>query len=158
MLELLWSLVPVLICPLVMGAMMWLMMRGQTEQGRSEAEAATLRRAPAHTPTLWQRLRAPFAHICLDKRVVGGLALVGVSAWLLAPHLVLSLLPLLVLAACPLSMVVMPRGMARGQCASHPARAAQPATEPVDTPLVPALPVAVPAVAGKGERDQGGLI
>ena len=155
MLEVFWSLVPVLICPLVMGAMMWLMMRRQADQGNNNAEAVTPTLAPAHTPMLWQRLRAPFAHICLDKRVVGSLAVVGVSAWLLAPHLVISLLPLLVLAACPLSMVLMPRGMARGQCASRPARAPHPAAAPVDTPLVPALPVT--AVASNGEPTPGGL-
>lgn len=155
MLELFWSLVPALICPVVMGAMMWFMMRGQTEQTNENAEAATLRLAPAHTPTLWQRLRAPFAHVCLDKRVVGGLVVVGVGAWLLAPRFLIGILPLLVLAACPLSMVVMLRGMARGQCASHPACATQPATEPVDTPLVPALPVT--AVASNGETKLGGL-
>ena len=49
--------------------------------------------------------------ICLNWKVVAGLALVAVGVWLLAPHLIGAALPLLIVAACPLSMLFMMRGM-----------------------------------------------
>ena len=45
--------------------------------------------------------------MCLDWRVLGGLAVVGLGIWLYAPQLIGAALPLLVLLACPLSMAVM---------------------------------------------------
>jgi len=50
---------------------------------------------------------------CVNWKVVVALAAIGVGVWLLAPRLILSVLPLLILAACPLSMVVMMIGMRR---------------------------------------------
>ena len=50
---------------------------------------------------------------CLDWRVLVALALVGLGIWLLAPGAVAAALPVLVLAACPLSMVLMMRTMSR---------------------------------------------
>lgn len=45
--------------------------------------------------------------MCLDPRVLVGLALVGAAVWVFAPGAILAVLPLLFLAACPLSMVAM---------------------------------------------------
>jgi uncharacterized protein YlxW (UPF0749 family) len=45
--------------------------------------------------------------MCFDWRVVVGLVAVGIAIALLAPQLTLSALPLLLLAACPLSMLLM---------------------------------------------------
>ncbi len=45
--------------------------------------------------------------MCLDRRVLGGLAVVGVGIWLYAPQLVGAALPVLVVLICPLSMLVM---------------------------------------------------
>lgn len=45
--------------------------------------------------------------MCFDWRVLTGLGAVGLGVWLLAPQYVLSALPLLLVLACPLSMVVM---------------------------------------------------
>lgn len=53
--------------------------------------------------------------MCIDKRVVGALALVAGGLVLLTPGRVISLLPLLLLAACPLSMLVMGVAMSRGR-------------------------------------------
>ena len=52
--------------------------------------------------------------ICLDKRVLGGLAIVGVGLLVVAPNLLVTALPLLLLAACPLSMLFMAKGMIGG--------------------------------------------
>jgi len=49
--------------------------------------------------------------MCLNAKVLAGLAAVGVGIYLVAPDLVLAALPILLLAACPLSMVLMMWGM-----------------------------------------------
>src|SRR5437763_12104673 len=57
--------------------------------------------------------------LCLNWKVLGALALVGVGIWAVAPHLVLGAIPLLALAACPLSMMLMMRGMQGGACTTR---------------------------------------
>lgn len=49
--------------------------------------------------------------MCINKRVVGGLALTALVLLALAPRQVAGLVPLLVMAVCPLSMLWMMRGM-----------------------------------------------
>ena len=49
--------------------------------------------------------------MCFNKKVVAGLAIAGLAVLVLAPNLIGSALPVLLLAACPLSMVLMMRGM-----------------------------------------------
>lgn len=53
--------------------------------------------------------------MCLNWKALAGLALAGVGIYLVAPDLGVAALPLLVLAACPLSMVLMMRSMRRPQ-------------------------------------------
>lgn len=48
---------------------------------------------------------------CFNWKVAAGLAAVGVGIWILKPALIVAALPLLILAACPLSMFFMMRGM-----------------------------------------------
>ena len=52
--------------------------------------------------------------MCFDKRVLGGLAAVGVGVLIVAPNLLLTALPLLLLAICPLSMLFMGKFMMGG--------------------------------------------
>lgn len=59
-----------------------------------------------------------FFRMCLDWRVVVALAAVGLGVWALAPNLLASLGPLLVLAVCPLSMILMMAAMGGGSHAS----------------------------------------
>ena len=54
--------------------------------------------------------------MCFNWKVLAGLAAVGLGIWVVAPNLIGAALPLLLLAACPLSMVFMMRGMQGGQC------------------------------------------
>lgn len=49
--------------------------------------------------------------MCLNKKVVAGLAIAGLGIYLFAPNVFGAALPLLILAACPLSMIVMMRMM-----------------------------------------------
>lgn len=61
--------------------------------------------------------------MCLNWKVIAGLAVVGLGIWLLAPEFAAAALPLLLVAACPLSMLLMMRGMQGmqgSQCASQP--------------------------------------
>jgi hypothetical protein len=52
--------------------------------------------------------------MCLNWKVLAGLAAVGVGIYLVAPDLVLAALPILLLAVCPLSMLLMMWAMRGG--------------------------------------------
>ena len=72
--------------------------------------------------------------LCLNWKVVASLAIVGLGVAVLAPGAVAAAVPLLVLAACPLSMIVMMgamggMGMKRGQCAPEPRRESAPLSQ-----------------------------
>lgn len=49
--------------------------------------------------------------MCLNWKVIGGLGLVGLGIWAVEPGLFRAALPVLALLACPLSMLLMMRGM-----------------------------------------------
>lgn len=49
--------------------------------------------------------------MCINKRVVIGLVGAGLLVWVLAPEALMSALPFLILAVCPLSMVMMMKMM-----------------------------------------------
>jgi hypothetical protein len=53
--------------------------------------------------------------MCLNPKVLAGLAAVGVGIYLVAPGLMLAALPILLLAVCPLSMLLMMWGMQQSQ-------------------------------------------
>lgn len=66
--------------------------------------------------------------MCLNWKVLAGLAAVGIGIYVVAPNLAAAAIPILLLAACPLSMLLMmvmmkdtrgSRGEARGQEASQ---------------------------------------
>lgn len=48
---------------------------------------------------------------CLNWRVIAALAVVGAGTYLLVPGVAAAVVPLLILAMCPLSMVLMMRAM-----------------------------------------------
>ena len=105
------SLLPLLACPLMMGLMMWMMRgdrKGDTNQARTDASAPIEASKPATTSGM---------HLCLNWKVVAGLAVVGVGIWAVAPTMLWAALPVLIVLACPLSMLFMMRGMGGGQCA-----------------------------------------
>ena len=52
--------------------------------------------------------------MCFNWKVAGGLALVGLAVFAAAPNLIGAALPLLIFAACPLSMLLMMRAMSGG--------------------------------------------
>lgn len=64
--------------------------------------------------------------MCFNWKVIAGLAVLGLGAWLWVPSLTVAALPLLLAVACPLSMLLMMRGMQHGQCSSQPTTLPQP--------------------------------
>jgi len=58
--------------------------------------------------------------MCLNWKVLVGLAVVGVFVLIVNPRIGLALVPLLLLAACPLSMLFMMRGMQRTSSSTAP--------------------------------------
>ena len=129
------SLLPVLACPVGMGLMMWLIMRQGKEHTpraaspqQEDRPVAAPRACPVtSTPVSSQRpspLKAIWdcVQMCLNWKVLAGLAVVGLAVWVVAPQFVLAALPLLLVVACPLSMLVMMGRMRGGQ----PVQANQP--------------------------------
>ena len=51
--------------------------------------------------------------MCLDWKVLIGLAVIGVGSYVVAPGLADAALPILLLAICPLSMLIMMKAMQR---------------------------------------------
>lgn len=67
---------------------------------------------------------------CLNWKVIGGLAVVGVGIFIVQPALIGRVLPLLLLAACPLSMLLMMGSMGK---MGKRKQAEQPAGAPLPT-------------------------
>lgn len=57
--------------------------------------------------------------MCFNWKVLVALGVVGFGIWTVAPNLLLKSLPFLLLAACPLSMLVMAWAMKRGMGGAH---------------------------------------
>ena len=114
------SLLPFLACPLMMGLMFW-MMRGNKDQSAEQTHQTRLTTAneSIHAP---RQSAISGLHLCLNWKVVAGLAVVGLGIWAVAPGLVWAALPILVVLACPLSMLFMMPGTGGGQCTAQPAR------------------------------------
>lgn len=62
---------------------------------------------------------------CFDWRVITALAAVGVGIFLLAPDIVGFALPLLLVAACPLSMILMMKSMGGHEATTGPVMASK---------------------------------
>lgn len=74
--------------------------------------------------------------MCIDKRVVGGVAAAAVMLWWLAPSAFSAALPLLLVAICPLSMLLMMKAMnqmeGQSQEPSEPGTSPAPSVTDVD--------------------------
>lgn len=68
-------------------------------------------------------MKSLFNSCCMNWKVMVGLAAVGLGVWIVAPGLVASVAPLLIVALCPLSMLFMMGGMRGDQQAAHSAGA-----------------------------------
>lgn len=94
-------LLSVLACPLSMGVMMWLMMRSQETRTQDNTSAGMATPQP------------PRMRLCINWKVVAALTLAAFVLWLVLPNVLWLALPVLIIAACPLSMLLMMRGMRR---------------------------------------------
>ncbi len=100
--------------------------------------------------------------ICLNWKAVAGLAVVGLGIWALAPGMWAAALPVLVVLACPLSMLFMMRGMRAdgqvgGAACAMPSQGATAAPRALDAVSSVPTPIAGgrPSLAQlKAELDQ----
>jgi hypothetical protein len=102
-----------------MGLMMWFMMRGNKNHAGETAHQVDAR-SPGESMNASQKSSMGGFHLCLNWNVVAGLAVLGLGIWVVAPNLVWAALPVLVVLACPLSMLFMMRGMGGSQRATPP--------------------------------------
>lgn len=127
------SILPLLACPVGMGLMMWFMMRGNKQQVPGEVDQARMQtdtqpRTIAQPPTMAEapKRAATFnlLGMCLNWKVIAGLAGVALLVLVVAPQFLGVALPILIVAACPLSMLFMMRGMSGNgnQTVSQPAQ------------------------------------
>jgi hypothetical protein len=74
--------------------------------------------------------------MCFNRNVLIGLGVAALGVLVLAPDAFGAVLPLLVVLACPLSMVFMMRAMDRGAKQSSSPQDAKPTDDPVSSELV----------------------
>jgi Protein of unknown function (DUF2933) len=71
-------------------------------------------------------VKSLFNSCCMNWKVIAGLAVVGLGVWIFEPGLMRAVLPLLIVAICPLSMLFMMRGLMAGQGAQQDQQMSQP--------------------------------
>jgi hypothetical protein len=96
-------------------------------------------------------VKSLFHSCCLNWKVIAGLAVVGLGVWVFEPGLMGAVLPLLIVAICPLSMLLMMRGMMGEQGAQQGQQMTHPRATGADTlPMHPELQRAQPGRCTSG--------
>lgn len=168
-------LLPVLACPIMMGLLIWAMSRNNNTNATTTMTATDINAQRAHEPIgVTAASASPIRSVvnmlkcCLNPKVLAGLAVVGVGVLVFAPNLAAAALPLLIVLACPLSMLFMMRAM-RGQmhgstngaaaacehCAPQQEQAHQPVViDQVPSPKSRKLPASAGETIGHAQASQ----
>lgn len=107
-------------------------------------KTSTTDRGTSSTPPTGGSSGLSIGSMCLNWKVIAGLAALGFGIWVIAPNLIVAAAPLLLFAAYPLSMWLMMRAMSGGQHKN--------ASEPPGTPAS-----AQEATETAGPRDLAAL-
>ena len=114
--EIVLQYLPILACPIMVGLGMFLMTRNtanragesnpakQLTPGEQRCHAEKTNASPLRKA--WDMIQC-----CLNWKVLASIAVAGLGLWLLAPSLLASALPVMLILLCPLSMLLMMRGM-----------------------------------------------
>lgn len=98
--------------------------------------------------------------MCINKKAVAGLTVVGLGIWWLAPGAIGAALPFLLLAICPLSMLFMMKAMNKmngQQQGQHTPQTSAP--QPADVPAGQLmLPVATPGVRPANTTTEAAVV
>lgn len=137
------SVLPILACPIMMGLMMWAMMHmGKKEPAitpslsRSHEEPSP--QMPVTSPSPLKAI-LEYTQMCLNWKVLLGMGLVLVVLFLVAPQMVWGALPVVLILACPVSMLFM-MGMSNEEDTGCPTCQASPAKEQPARTEAPVLP------------------
>lgn len=84
--------------------------------------------------------------MCLNWKVIGGLSAVGLGIWLVTPDLTAAAIPVLLIAACPLSVLLMMKAMHGGH------RPSQSGGKGVDDGVAPSREVRIAELQAQGEQ------
>ena len=140
--EIVLQYLPILACPIIIGLGMFFMTRANTNRNGENNPPPQLAQGEQSFPAginnasplrkAWDMIQC-----CLNWKVLAGIAAVGAGLWVVAPGLLASALPVMLILLCPLSMLLMMRGMNSARSGNNPSL--RPAEMIHRAPVVPQI-------------------